>query len=103
MPGSTECIVSAGSGIKLQWTQVLDGSINLSIQLIARSSLPQDRRKKTLVRHTESCENSDKTIRFQLALKNHSGEGHPKQPRTGGLAIEAEDEDDERGSQGSGS
>jgi hypothetical protein len=77
MPGSTECIVSVGSDVKLQWTQTRAGSINLSIQLIAGHDCLQ------LFRHTESWENRDRTVRFQLASGYHHGDS--KQPKAGGI------------------
>ncbi|MCJ1422368.1 hypothetical protein MMC29_000248 [Sticta canariensis] len=78
MPGSTECIVSVGSNVKLQWTQARDGSINLSIRLIAGGNCLQEHRKK---KHTESWENKDRTVRFQLASSDHHGDS--KQSKAG--------------------
>ena len=89
MSGSTECIVSVGSAIKLQWTQTRDGSINISIRLIAGSSGPQKRQKKNLLRHTESWNNKNRTIQFQLAAASS---------KTGRAATD--DAEDENGSKG---
>jgi len=97
MPESTECVVSVGSDIALQWTETRDGSISLSIRLLAGSSGPQKRRKEKFLRHTESWENGDRTVRFQLAAEDLT------QPKPGCSVVEAEDEEDGQGSQGSGS
>lgn len=94
MPGSTECIVSAGSGIQVQWSQIPDGSINFSIRLIADARRPREHHKsKSLVSHSESCKNNNKTIQFQFASGHHSRNRLRKKPKAGDVTIGAEDED----------
>lgn len=88
MPGSTECIVSAGSGIQLQWSHIRDGSINLSIRLIAEARHPR------LVSHSESCKNNNKTIQFQFAPGHLSRNELRKKSKAGDVTVGAEDEDD---------
>jgi hypothetical protein len=67
MLGSTECIVSTGPGVQIQWSEVDDGSINLSIQLIASLDRNQKpRRKNPLVHHSEQRENENRTVHFQF-------------------------------------
>jgi len=71
MPGVTECVVSAGSGIRLQWSEAQDGSINLSICLITGvvpgGERPGSVSPKPLLKHSNRIKNNSNTILFQFS------------------------------------